>query len=556
MKPILFPADSTKFDTLGIGVLVDATSCLVTEERNGAFELELQYPLSGKHFSELRNRRIIYAEVDASQRREPFRIYRITKPMSGIVTVYAAHLSYDLSGIVLRPFSAADAPLAMQGIMDNSTTENPFSFETDLETTANFKVSVPSSVRSIMGGKEGSILDTYGGEYSYNHYTVTLHKSRGRNRSVTLRYGKNLVDLKQEENIQNVYTGVYPYWASETEYLELPERILYAEGNYGFERIRPLDASSEFDEKPTEAQLKSYALNYMVNNDIGLPKVSISVSFVPLEQSEEYKDIAPLQMVLLCDTVNVQFAKLGIYATAKCVKTVYDSLKGRYQTVELGEARTNIADTIANQNQAMVQTAQKAVDGLTSTEIFNKLTDHGRIQGIYIQDNKWYINAEVAKIVNLIADQVKSSAGKSTVQITGAVFEMLVDGQQRIGIFNDSSDTPTIRILAADGSNNGLQLTATTLNLGDIEMIAGEYPLAPLLYEDKEAGTALLHQLGANQLMTAKLLINGDGAGLYTADDGEVELRFDRIIPTGRGNCAWVYSSELQRNVLAQISEV
>lgn len=551
MNPILFDASATAFATLGIGTLIDATSCLVTEERNGAFELELKYPVSGKWFQELRNRNIIYATVDASGRREPFRIYKITKPLAGIITAYAAHLSYDLSGIVLRPFSAADAPLAMTGISDNSTTDNPFIFWTDLDTVANFKVSIPSTVRSIMGGQEGSLLDVYGGEYSYDHYTVKLNKSRGTDRGITIRYGKNLVDIQQEENIQSVYTGVYPFWTTDEDYLELPERVLYAEGNYGFERIRPLDASSEWDEKPTEDQLRNYASKFMENNQIGVPSVSISVSFVPLEQSKEYQSVAPLQHVLLCDTVTVKFDRLGIDATAKCVKTVFDSLKNRYKSIDLGEARTNIADTIANQNNAIVQTAQKAVDGLTSTQIFNKLTDYGRIQGIYIQDNKWYINAEVAKVINLIAEQVRSVAGDSVMQITGSQLQMLVNDQLRIGIYNASDGTPTIRIFG--DSVDGLQLTASTINLGEVEMLGNEYPLDPYLYEDKTTGTMLLHQLGANQLMTAKLLINNDGAGLYTADDGKVEMRLDRLIPSGAGNCEWVYSSELGRYVLAQI---
>lgn len=554
MMPILFRGTETEFSTNGVGVLSDAISCVVTEERNGIYELELIYPIDGIHYADLALRSFILAVPNKQDRPQPFRVYDISQPFNGIVTFYAQHISYDLNGIPVRPFSAASAPHAMTAIVDNAVTPCPFVFETDKQVQTAFAVYYPSSIRSILGGTEGSLLDVYGGEYHFDRYAVQLQTARGKDNGVSLRYGKNLTNVQQDKNCEGVYTGVYPYWAgSDGAYVELDSKVVEAQGDYDFSRILPLDFSSDFDTAPTQEQLHARAVRYIEDNKIGIPSVSITASFVDLTQTEEYKDIAPLEAVALCDTVSVYFARLGVSATAKVIKTVYDCLLDRYVSLDIGDARSNLAQTIANQNAAIYSMPQKVVDGLTSTEIFYKLTDHGRIQGIYIQDNKWYINAEVAQIVNLIADQVKSSAGKSTVQITGAVLEMLVDGKQRIGIFNDSSDTPTLRILAADGSNNGLQLTAKTLNLGDIEVIAEEYPLTPYLYEDKTAGTALLHQLGANQLMTAKLLINGDGAGLYTADDGKVELRFDRIIPTGAGNCAWVYSSELQRNVLVQI---
>lgn len=360
MKPILFRPDETKFQTLGLGVLNDATSCLVTEERNGVYELTMQYPITGRLFDQIQNRCILYAEVNQNKNRQPFRIYRITKPMRGIVTIYAQHLSYDLSGIVLTPFEANTIQAAFSSIKTQSSTANPFTFSTDRTTAATFSVKQPSTVRSIMGGQAGSLLDVYGGEYSYDHYTVHLVNSRGKDNGVTIRYGKNLTDLTQEENIQNVCTGVYPFWTQDAEYLELSEKLIYAPGTYDFTKIKPLDTSSHFEEKPTEAQLRSYAQSYVENNDIGVPTVSISVKFAALEQTEEYAEFAHLYRVNLCDTVTVLFDRLGVNATAKCIKTVYDVLKGRYKEIALGDAKTNITDTILSQGQEIKKVSDPA----------------------------------------------------------------------------------------------------------------------------------------------------------------------------------------------------
>ena len=378
MKPVLYPSQETAFGSNGLGILTDAASCVVTEERNGAFELEMTYPVSGIHYKEIAPRCIILAKPNPVDDPQPFRVYRITKPMGGLVTVYGEHISYDLAGVPASPFAAESAPDAMEKLKSSSAIPTPFSFWTDKDTAGTMGITAPVALRSLLGGREGSVLDIYGGEYKFDRYTVRLYNQRGQSRGASIRYGKNLTDLTQDENIAGVYTGVYPYWSSlEGALVQLPEKILLAPGNYDFTRIMTLDLSSEFQEPPTEDQLRVRAEAYMKANHIGVPKVSLTVSFVPLEQTEEYKDIGLLERVELCDTVNVEFPSLGVSATAKCVRTVYDALLDRYKSVELGDARTNIADTIAAQQQKIEQApdktfVQQAVDSTTGQITGNK----------------------------------------------------------------------------------------------------------------------------------------------------------------------------------------
>ncbi len=377
-KPILYSSQETRFTDNGLGILSDAVSCVVTEERNGAFELEMQYPADGLRYKDIKLRSLILAKPNPTANPQPFRVYRISKPMLGIVTVYAEHISYDLSGIPVSPFEAGSTAQAMAQLQASSAVENPFTFWTDKSTAASMKVAAPASIRSLLGGREGSVLDVYGGEYAFDRYTVRLYEQRGENRGVSIRYGKNLTDLQQEENCANVYTGAYPYWSgSEGQLVQLPEKILPAEGTYGFTRILALDLSSDFEEEPTMDQLRARARSYMKNNRIGVPDVSLAVSFVQLEQTEEYKDLALLERVNLCDTVNVEFPALGVAAQAKCVKTIYDVLLDRYQSVELGDARTNIADTIASQQKQIeraptITAMKQAVDSATGQITGNK----------------------------------------------------------------------------------------------------------------------------------------------------------------------------------------
>lgn len=358
--PILYNSTETAFENNGIGILSGAVSCIVSEERNGVFELEMKYPVKGIHFKEIGMRSLLMAKPDLHRELQPFRVYDTTKPIAGIVTVYARHISYDLSGVPVVPFTANSPAEAMVALEGNAAVDSPFTFWTDKTGSGTMTVSVPCSTRSRLGGVRGSVLDVYGGEYEFDRYTVRLHNRRGADRGVSIRYGKNLMDMTQEENCASVYTGVYPFWSgADGQLVQLPEKIVNAPGTYNFINILTLDMSDRWQEPPTEEQLRSATNSYISANNIGIPKVSLTVSYVQLEQSEEYEHIAMMERVDLCDTVHVEFPDMGVSASAKCVKTVYNVLLDRYDSIVLGEARTNIADTIASQQEKIWQTPTK-----------------------------------------------------------------------------------------------------------------------------------------------------------------------------------------------------
>lgn len=413
---ILFDQNEEAFTSNGLGALPDATSCIVTEERNGEYEVEMEYPLTGRHFHDIQKRRILCVKPNPYDDLQPFRIYSITKPINGIVTVHAAHLSYDTSGSIVKlfPADAGSASAAMSYLKNFSVPSTPFTFFTNVGKTGTMSVPKPSSIRSLLGGSDGSILDTFGGEYLFDKWNISLLESRGANRGVTIRYGKNMTDLEQEENDTDFYTGVYPFWYSESENgglvtLSDNNGIVNAPGTYDFVRIMPLDLSSEdFSkettdsdgstttiEKPTEAELRAAAQKYIVDNKIGIPKVSLDVSFVMLAQSEEYKDFARLETVKLCDTVTVEFEKLGVKTTAKCIKTVYNVLTDKYDSIELGEPKSSLAETVSNHGTLIEEASDKsymerAIQNATDLIMSGKLGGYVTVtkNEIYIADNK------------------------------------------------------------------------------------------------------------------------------------------------------------------------
>mgnify|MGYP000241583412 CR=1 FL=1 len=351
MKPVLFAPTATTFETNGLGKLSDAASCTVKETRNGAFELTLKYPVEGIHYAEIQQRSIILAKPNPVDLAQPFRVYRISKPINGLVTVYAYHISYDLTGIPVSPYSAASVQAALAGFSTYAAVTNPFTFWSDMTASGDFTVKAPASVRSLLE----TVLEVYGGEYKYDKYTVRLYQQRGVNRGVTIRYGKNLTDLKQDENCSNVYTGVYAYYSDGNGIVETSPKVTPAPGTYDYTRVLPLDLKAEFKEAPTAEALRAAAEQYMSDHNIGVPEVSLNVSFVQLEQTQEYKDLALLERVELCDTVTVIFERLGVNATAQVTSTVYNVLIDAYDSVTIGNVRKNVAMTIAEQAQEIAK---------------------------------------------------------------------------------------------------------------------------------------------------------------------------------------------------------
>lgn len=369
----LYSPTATDFTNNGLGTLVDAVSCLVNQKINGEYELTMKYPVTGQHYEDIGLRSIVTAKVDAVSDDQPFRIYRITKPLNGIVTIYARHIAYDMSGIVISPYEADSLGLALSGIKTNATTDCPFNFETDKAVASPFKISTPKNLWMMLGGSEGSILDRYKGEWEFDGYKAKLWNRRGSNRGVAIRYGKNMTNVEQDANCSNVYTGVYPYWYNaETDTLvQLPERIIRAAGTYGFDRILSLDLTEFFESVPTEEQLRERGEAYIASNDIGVPTVSWKVEFVTLEQSEEYKGMRLLESIYLGDTVTVQFEKMGINARARAVEIQYNSLLERYESVTLGSIKNNFADTVLAQQKEITKKPSRTL----VESIVNTLTD-------------------------------------------------------------------------------------------------------------------------------------------------------------------------------------
>lgn len=353
--PILYRANETNFSTLGLGVLSDATSALITEERNGIFYLEMKYPIDGVRFNEIKNDRLIKADAGNKLKNQRFKINHITKPSKGIVTIYASHVSQHTEELQLKPEVnySGNALNALNIWKNNLVDAHPFTVFSDIQTQGSGKWSIEEveNARRALGGVRGSILDSYGGEYRFDNYHIGLYAQRGDDSGALIAYGKNLVELEQEEEIASTYTSIYPFSIfinddGSEELVTLPEYFIDSEylNNYARRKILRVDFSTE--DIRTEEELRLRTQRYIEDNDVGLPKVNLKVKFIDLAKTLDYKDLKIIEEINLCDWVNVHFKKLDITQRAKVIKIVWDVLLDRYEELQIGEARASFSKSI------------------------------------------------------------------------------------------------------------------------------------------------------------------------------------------------------------------
>lgn len=359
MIPILYDKTETAFTSEGLGRLSEITDIEVEEGRNGIFECEFEYPVSGSLYDQIEGN-IVFVDHDATGDPQPFDIYRKTVPIDGMATFYGRHVSYRLRKMTLMPFTAASAVEAIHRIPQYIIGGSPFTFWTDKSVEKSFAVTYPRSVREVLLASEGSLLDVFGtGEYEWDKFSVKLHLHRGVDTGIEIRYGKNLTKFTQDRNSSETFNAVVPYWRdSESGTLvTIPEQYVVSATKPEDEELQivPLDLSEVYNEQPTEAQLRERATSYLSGTKTWKPAENIKINFVQLWQTPEYQDYAPLERLRLCDSCNVIFTKAGVVAeNVQIIRVVYDPLTERYTEMELGEPKRSFGSVIKASTEASV----------------------------------------------------------------------------------------------------------------------------------------------------------------------------------------------------------
>lgn len=533
----LFNKTDTVFTTQGIGPL-HPTRCEIAEELNGLYELEMEIPITDARYNDLALQNIIVAKPNPYEAAEPFRIYQISRPIGGIVTVNAAHISYDLSKYADKPFTASTLAQILSKLKTESIESCPFTFQTDKTATGlSYEITAPRSIRSLLAGSDDSILESFGGEWKFTKYTCYLYTERGQNRGVSIRYGKNMLDLKQEENCANVYSKLYPYWTdAEGNLVEVAGRTITINANGNGVLVH--DMSNDFKEQPTPAELQTAAENYILSANLAVPIVSLDVKFTQTNLAAE--------TIYLGDTLAVAFPRLGVSTTARVVRTVYNAIIDRYEEIQVGDQAQTFAQTIATLSadsttgtvgQSIIQAAVDKIAAMITGQIGGNIqlrdanTD-GKIDALEVLDN--IIRSSASKVFRWSNDGAALGLDYTTGGVNGTYKHIIrglasgVNAWLNNLYINGNTATPVGTVVT--GTNSITSIAASTFtNIAQITLTKGTWVISGQIRMYTGFNGTVIG--GISTASGAVQAAEGGFAQLYTATAlAQVGISLSRII--------------------------
>nr|DAJ93911.1 MAG TPA: tail protein [Caudoviricetes sp.] len=425
MRPILYNANETAFETYGLGE-IDATKAQVTRERNGNYTLYIEYPASGPLAGTFKNDMRIKSDAGLRTKNQTFFISRIVKDSTGILKVYAKHISHLTETMAIRnntnATGTAQAALAIWALNALGGIRFDTWSDIDLTSKTSWNIADFKTARDVLGGVKGSILDVWGGEYEFDNTVIRLHKQLGRKSPTVLEYGRNILRAEDDQDIEGAYTSVYPYATytpenqgtgegeatSQQVTVELPEKYVDGPyiGLYNERRVLIVDFSSNFKDKevPTIDKLRRLAKEYAINNRLGLPKINTKIEYVDLSKTLDYKLTQILEEAELCDIVPVYYPQIGLTSEdAKLTTIVYDVLLEQNDSVEVGvigdgfksSMTSNLSgkiDDLASNQQRLVNTLPDYLLNAQGNKVWYNRPDNSehKVGDIWFEKNGLY----------------------------------------------------------------------------------------------------------------------------------------------------------------------
>lgn len=488
MRPILYNANETAFETYGLGE-IDATKAQVTRERNGNYTLYIEYPASGPLAGTFKNDMRIKSDAGLRTKNQTFFISRILKDSTGILKVYAKHISHLTEKMAIRNNTnvsgTAQAALAIWALNALGGIRFDTWSDIDLTSKTSWNIADFKTARDALGGVKGSILDIWGGEYEFDNTVIRLHKQLGRRSPIVLEYGRNILRAEDDQDIDGAYTSVYPYATytpesqgtgeggatSQQVTVELPEKYVDGPyiGLYNERRVLIVDFSSSFKDKevPTIDKLRRLAKEYAINNRLGLPKINTKIEYVDLSKTLDYKLTQILEEAELCDIVPVYYPQIGLTSEdAKLTTIVYDVLLEQNDSVEVGvigdgfksSMTSNLSgkiDDLASNQQRLVNTLPEYLLNAQGNKVWYNRPDNNehKVGDIWFEKNGLYdrmyvwngsqwekrIDTEDIDKVKKEVDKQISDAQTSTTQAIAQANAKAEEALKKAGTLPDTS---------------------------------------------------------------------------------------------------------------------
>ncbi|HBI2110545.1 phage tail protein [Enterococcus faecium] len=418
------------YDTQGLGALSDWLTATVSNKLNGAEIFQGTYPISGTNADLIIEGRIIQCYVDENRAKQRLRIYYAkTSVIGNTIEVKAEPIFNDIRKSVLNKYdSGTEKITATQAWQNAKALAKPaipsqFSFTSLVDTLANVKIE-KANFLEFFGGKEGSILDRFHGEFLKDNNTLHHETRLGTDHKIKAIYTKNLTGLDLEIDAQSVLVGVYPFISSSSEgedEITLPEEVIFTD--YVDDYPAGYVSFVDFKDKATDvATLREAAKDWLKTNiDKQKPQVSGSIELVPLRHQRGYEKFVDLEKVSMGDGVDVYHPQLKVNMSARIVEYTFNVLTNSYDKLVVGNVKTNFLENTENNVSNLINDAiDQLKNGGEISDLINDIVDH-QTDMITGQDGGYVLlDPKEAPSRILIMDTPDKNTARNVLQINNA----------------------------------------------------------------------------------------------------------------------------------------
>lgn len=318
----------------------------VTEVRNGAFDLEMEYPASGPLLLHIKNGAIIAALPNDTDAEHNFIITDVKKiTEEGRVYITASSVvNVVLADNLVKEYKATNVTpsQALNGMKLNTVDPIPFVFESNITTLNNIEW-IRRNPMTCLVGQEGSLSDIWSGEIKKTNTLVSYFTKRGKDRVARIEAGKNLRGFTMNASTKGIITRILPYATitdgEGNETVLVGTVVTSAEaGKYSRKPVIAVDLTDSENVRSL-AELNIEASKYFTSLNPGCdkPKISMVVNLLSLQDSPVYSKFKKLETINLCDTVVVYVPKYEVDVEIKVVELTYDALRGINKKITIGD---------------------------------------------------------------------------------------------------------------------------------------------------------------------------------------------------------------------------
>ena len=375
MRPILYPPGTTDFTNLGVGKLRDTISAEVYEARNGAFTLEVEYPVNGVYFDQIKEFSYIKAKPNDRDDYHTFMVYEVAKSTTSRSVIVKATTKTDEIGNTLVTMTNTGNPQSLLNTMKTKALD-PITYNMYSDISASKKVDwVRRNPLNAIVGEEGSLVDLFGGELKRTDSTIFLYQRRGNDKVAKFTARRGLKGAKIVVSTASIVTRILPYitilGGAEEEDVTLTGTIVNSPliNNYPVRPLVPVDFGMIDDSIDTIAKLNSKAATYFTSlyPEIDKPKVSVDLDLLSLQDTSDYAQFKAVEKIVLCDTIDVYLPKYDVVRTVKLTELYYDSLREINTRIVAGDKAVSQIDAFKREYSGQVDTIKKHLSKVENT---------------------------------------------------------------------------------------------------------------------------------------------------------------------------------------------